>query len=212
MANKSITIEITDKTKEINELIHNEDKERQLRQQVTKMVSMANKRLKRLENNDLTDLPAYQQFLTYNEPKFSISGKSREEVVTEYWRLKHFIDSTTSTVRGANKVIQDVAETTGLKYTNLKDLKSKLSNFFRLADKVKEYLKSTGNTADALDYQKIWTQINTYVDMANADITSTEGMENTLDNIISQWEKIEQQNEKLWNELNPLFEYKVSIK
>ena len=38
------------------------DKYKELKKEVSRMASMANKRLKRLEKNELTDLPAYKSW------------------------------------------------------------------------------------------------------------------------------------------------------
>ena len=147
-----------------------------LKAEVSKKASMANKRLVRLENNGLTETPAYKTWINYNGGvKFSVKGKDYNQLQHELARLNQFIDSTTSTVRGANKVLKEMAANTGIKYGSIKELQAKSKQFFDLADKIKEYLKQTEHSAFAIGYKKIWEAINTYVEgekiaLGSADI------------------------------------------
>ena len=127
----------------------------ELKKEVSRMASMANKRLKRLERNELTDLPAYQSWVKDGAVKFSVKGKDYNQLQSEFWRLKRFLDNKTSLVRQANKYLREMAENTGIKYNGLADLKTKAREFFRLSDKIKEYYKMSELNALALDYQKI---------------------------------------------------------
>lgn len=148
------------------------DKYLELKKEVSRMASMANKRLKRLERNNLTLLPAYREWEQHGAIKFSVKGKNYNQLQSEYWRLKHFLDDRTSTVRQANKFLREMAENTGIKYNGLNDLKNKSRQFFELAEKIKQYNMSINQSAQALDYQKIWQQINTYVNSTNTDLAS----------------------------------------
>ena len=78
---------------------------RQLKQEISKKASMANKRLKRLEKNDLTNVPAYRQYVQGGGVKFSVKGKNYNQLQAELSRVNHFINSKTSTVRGTNSVL-----------------------------------------------------------------------------------------------------------
>ena len=51
------------------------DKYLELKKEVSRMASMANKRLVRLERNELTDLPAYQSWVQNGAIKFSVANK-----------------------------------------------------------------------------------------------------------------------------------------
>ena len=149
------------------------------------MASMANKRLNRLENNNLTMLPAYQAWEQNGSIRFSVKGKDYNQLQAEYWRLKNFLDDRTSTVREANAFLKEMAENTGIQYHGLEDLKNKSARFFELAEKIREYNQAIGQAAQALDYQKIWQQINTAVqedalDLSEA-VSSDEQLERFLD-------------------------------
>lgn len=161
------------------------DKYKELRAEVSRMASMANKRLNRLENNNLTMLPAYQAWEQNGSIRFSVKGKDYNQLQAEFWRLKNFLDDRTSTVREANAFLREMAENTGIQYHGLEDLKNKSARFFELAEKIREYNQAIGQAAQALDYQKIWQQINTTVqqdviDLSEA-VSSDEQLERFLD-------------------------------
>lgn len=161
------------------------DKYKELRAEVSRMASMANKRLNRLENNNLTMLPAYQSWEQNGSIRFSVKGKDYNQLQAEFWRLKNFLDDRTSTVREANAFLREMAENTGIQYHGLEDLKNKSARFFELAEKIREYNQAIGQAAQALDYQKIWQQINTAVQQDALDlseaVSSDEQLERFLD-------------------------------
>lgn len=161
------------------------DKYLELKKEVSRMASMANKRINRLENNNLQMLPAYREWESHGAIKFSVKGKNYQQLQSEYWRLKHFLDDRTSTVRSANKFLREMAEDTGIKYRGLEDLKNKSAKFFELAEKIKEYNMSINQSAQALDYQKIWQQINTYVNSTNTDLSSAISSDEQLQRFLS---------------------------
>ena len=121
--------------------------EKELRKQVSRLASMANKRIQRLEQSELTDTPAYKSWEENGMHKFSVRGKTYQEVQAEYWRVKKFIENKTSTVTGAKQVLYDMASATGIEYTDIADLQAKASSFFNIASKVKQYLQSVGLNA-----------------------------------------------------------------
>lgn len=161
------------------------DKYKELRKEVSRMASMANKRIDRLERNNLTMLPAYQAWESNGAVKFSVKGKSYEETQAEYWRLKKFLDDRTSTVKQANSFLKEMAENTGIQYNGLEDLKAKSAKFFELADLIKQYNQSINQSAQALDYQKIWKDINTYVLDTDADLADAVSSEEQLEKFLN---------------------------
>lgn len=161
------------------------DKYKELRKEVSRMASMANKRIDRLERNNLTMLPAYQAWESNGSIRFSVKGKSYEETQAEYWRLKKFLDDRTSTVKQANDFLKEMAENTGIQYNGLEDLKAKSAKFFELADLIKQYNQSINQSAQALDYQKIWQDINTYVLDTDADLAAAVSSEEQLERFLA---------------------------
>lgn len=164
----------------------------ELKKEVSRLASMANKRLKRLEKNELTELPAYKSWVESGAIKFSVKGKDYNQLQSEFWRLKRFLDNKTSLVRGANKYLKEMAENIGIKYNSLADLKAKSKEFFKLADKIKEYYKMSEMNALALDYQKIWEQINVQIKRGILDLTGVESTEERLQTFIRELEKVSQ--------------------
>ena len=133
------------------------------RKKISRLVSLANKRLKRLENAGLNDSPAYQKWVEAGAEKFSVKGKDHNELQRELSRLKNFIESETSTVRGVNNVLKQMAQNTGIEYSNMQELKDNAKTFFELSSKVEQYLRTVDDIASAIGYQKIWESINQYV-------------------------------------------------
>jgi len=144
------------------------------RQQASKLASKANKRIKRLEKNNLTSSPAYKKLVENGEPRFGVRGKTNAELKREVARMNKFLDSKTSTVRGLNSTLKEMANNTGMKYKNFKDLQKKADKFFELADKVEQYLRSVDDIASAIGYQKIWEVISEYTEAEGIDLADGE--------------------------------------
>lgn len=157
------------------------------------------KRIKRLENNNLTDSPAYKQYMLNEDViKFSVKGKTTQELQSEYWKLKRLIDLKTGTVKGANETLKQIANITNIKYKNLNELKSKSKLFFELAEKLENIYTSMGETAKAIDYRKIWQDVEEImkqerkqIDNALKDISelNDEAIEGLSDSLISEFTK-----------------------
>lgn len=173
---KSIDKRMKKEEKKIQKKVRKEysDAYLKLKKEVSRKASMANKRLVRLENNKLTDLPAYKQWKSYNGGvKFSVRGKDYNQLQQEMARLNHFINSKTSTIRSANKVLKEIASNTGIKYNSVKELQSKSKQFFELASKVEQYLQNIEHSAMAIGYQKIWDTVNEYVKKQKIDLSDS---------------------------------------
>ena len=122
------------------------NKQKAFRQEVSRLNSMANKRIKRLANSKFNTSPAYQKWLKSGGEKFSIRGKSQQDVRKEYYRVQQFLNYETSTITGSKKVLQKTNENfkLGLTYDELIDHSSDL---YRLSDKVQEVLTIQGKGA-----------------------------------------------------------------
>lgn len=143
------------------------------RREASRLASMANKRVKRLEANDLRDAPAYKGYIE-SGGKFSVKGKTYNQLQVEVARMRTFINANTSTIKGVNKYLKDIADNTKIKYKNLADLRAKSSKFFELSAKVQQYLRDLDNMASSIGYQKIWEAINVYVSNGNVDLAGAE--------------------------------------
>ena len=167
------------------------DEYKALKKEVSRMASMGNKRLKRLEKNELTHLPSYKAWEENGSIRFSVKGKTHQQLQAEYWRLKNFLDAKTSTVRGANAFLKEMAQNTGIKYNGLADLKTKSKKFFELANKIKQYYKNAEQSALALDYQKIWQQINEQIKQGVITIDNEESTESVLKKYLNAMDKVQ---------------------
>lgn len=153
---------------------------RRLRREASQLASKANKRIERLERNDLKDSPAYQKYVV-GEGRFGVKGKDYNQVQQELARLRGFINSKSSTIRGVNATLTEMAANTGIKYSNLKELRKKSAKFFELASKVEQYLRTVDDMASAIGYQKIWEAINEYTKDSNITLDSGEA---DVDNMV----------------------------
>ena len=149
------------------------DKERKYRQEASRKVSMANKRLKRLEEQNLTMSPSYKKWLDEGGQKFGVRGKTTQEVRAEVARLNKFLNQTTSTVKGTKKYLNNIASQVGIKnYDSCQSLNNQLKDFFEVSDRVREYLKNSKEIAVSIGYKKIWEEVNEYAETVGKDFAS----------------------------------------
>ena len=142
-----------------------------LKREVSRLASMANKRLVRLEKNGFEDSPAYKQWIESGGEKFSVRGKDYNELQKELARVRQFVNAKTSTIRGAQSVLKAIAANTGANFKG-KELWAQASNFFRVASMIEQYIRSTEDVASAIGYQKIWTAINQYTQANDIDLAA----------------------------------------
>lgn len=149
---------------------------KRLKKETSRLASMANKRLDRLENNNLTMMPSYMSWQANGAIRFSVKGKTYNQLQSEYWRVKHFLDERTSTVRQANAFLKEMANNIGLRYGSLEELKDASAMFFELASKIEQYNRTIDSSVRAMDYQRIWSEIHNYIrddDISLADATDS---------------------------------------
>lgn len=179
-----------------------------MRKEASRLASLANKRVARLERNELKDSPAYKQYIE-SGGKFGVKGKDYNQVQQELSRLRRFIDSQTSTVKGTIDNLKTIAANTGITYKNLKDLKQKSSKFFELAGKVEQYLRTVDDMASAVGYQKIWEAINEYTDKAKIDLGDSEANIDSMIAAVTDAIK-EYETPDTINEINENFYYRLT--
>lgn len=145
-----------------------------LKAEVSRKASMANKRLRRLEAKGLTSSPAYKMWLESGGANFSVRGKSYNELQAELARVNRFIDAKTSTIRGVNRVLQDIAKTTGIETKDIVKIQNHAVKFFELTSKVEQYLRNTEDAASAIGYRKIFEVVSNYVKQEKLDLGKSE--------------------------------------
>ena len=179
-----------------------------MRKEASRLASLANKRVARLERNELKDSPAYKQYIE-SGGKFGVKGKDYNQVQQELSRLRRFIDSQTSTVKGTIDNLKTMAANTGITYKNLKDLKTKSAKFFELSGKVEQYLRTVDDMASAVGYQKIWEAINEYTDKAKIDLGDGEADIDSMIEAVTTAIK-EYETPDTINEINENFYYRLT--
>lgn len=152
-------------------------KERELRQEASRLVSLANKRIKRIEQQGLLESPAYKKYVEDGKQKFGIRGKNVDEVKQEIARMNDFINKQTSTVKGTKKYLENVAKSVGItKFENHKELQDELNTFFRGVDKVRDYLRNSKEVSVAIGYSKIFEVVSDYVQEVNNELDSIDDL------------------------------------
>ena len=113
----------------------------QLREAVSRLASAANKRLKRLEETNLTS-PATLE-VKDSGGKFGTRGKSEIELQVEYRRVSNFLRNKTSTVTGARKLENETRQELETKYGIIlkqEDYNELLQGFKEIANESPDYI------------------------------------------------------------------------
>ena len=178
---------------------------RQFRRDTSKKISMANKRIQRLKASGLYS-PALERLDQQGIEKFSIRGKDYNGVQSELAKVNQFINADTSTIRGLNSTLKEMADNTGIKYNDLTDLQANAKPFFRLADRVEEYLRTVDNMASAVGYSKIWDAVNNYTttnEIQLKDLKTSEQLDQLTKHIVDLIKEGEryQENDITWVKL-----------
>lgn len=177
------------KTVDFSELTQ---KQKNFRKEVSRLSSIANKRIKRLQNSDLKESPALKKWEREGGEKFGIRGKTQREVRKEFYRVRDYLQAETSTITGTKKVLKNMAENTGIEYSGFNDLIERSKSFFELSNKIEEYQRMTGGYASTFSSTRRWQEINKYIDINDIDLNTTDI--NSLIGDIS--DRIQQQHEQ----------------
>lgn len=178
---------------EVDRLKDKANKKRVLakKREIQKLMNKANKRLKRLEQANLKTSPAYQGLYreggwTEKESRFGVRGKTAKEINREYIRIKNFLNDSTSTVRGATKVLKETAKNVGLKYRTVRELKEISPKFFELVSKARQYLESSNRHAESLDYNRIFNAVNRLTKKGKLDLENVVDVGERVNAIINE--------------------------
>ncbi len=113
-----------------------------LRQVVSRIASAGNKRLKRLENAGVSSRAA--DVVAETGGKFSVKGKTEEQLRSEFMREKNFFERKTSSLRGIKEIRRETART--LRERGVTDVdEQKIGDTFALYDKLKEKMPEVAN-------------------------------------------------------------------
>lgn len=141
---------------------------RDLAKTVSKLASAGNKRLVRLQKQNITT-PA-SEYIMKHGGKFSVAGKNVAELREEFQRAKGFLESKTATVRGYKKWSSEMSKTlfknTGINYDDLTEDEKRI--FWKTYSKLEE-----------LDYANVHdkryrTSVNEIYDAVKGGLTKDE--------------------------------------
>ena len=169
-------VEINNTGKKVNANTDNlKAQEKAERAEARRLVSMANKRIKRLEQQNLQDTPAYQSWYNNGAVKFSVKGKSHKEVKREMARINKFLNHVTSTVTGAKKNLRDIANRIHITtWDNFEDLQKRISDYYEITNKILDLAKLTRNWAQTFDYEKVGEIVAEYMEEVNGQVTKSD--------------------------------------
>lgn len=136
---------------------------------ISTLASAANKRLKRLETSG-TYSPA-AEYVKSHGGKFSVAGKNQNQLLTEFFRLQQFMESKTSSVKGAKKWQRNVRDTvadtikqrTGARGQAGKQIEKEVREIFNDPDKKNQFWDLYSRLSNEYDvkenYKEIWDDI-----------------------------------------------------
>ena len=154
-----------------------EAKKQKLYTKLKALYADAKRNIRDLQRHNLGDTPAIQKLEENGKIKFSVKGKTYNELQSDYFRLKRFAESETSTVQGAKNVLENIARNTGIQYDDLNDLINKSRVFFDIASKVEQILESQSQLAFTMGYQTIWTAVNNMVERKKINLRDIHNIE-----------------------------------
>lgn len=164
---------------------------------VSKLASAANKRLKRIELAGLEDYSSAYRYVKSSGGKFSVKGKSKEELLLEYKRVKGYLSSqrTTSTVAGTRKSKEEnerkVANRLGITFKNEKESKDFWQAYNKYADSHRSDVYNQGSgtiqrliaqrveQGKSLNASSITKMINKYIEAEREELSRIEREEFT---------------------------------
>ena len=175
-----------------------EKKKQKLYRKLKSLYKQAKRDIRELQQHNLGDTPAIQKLQENGKIKFSVKGKTYNELQSDYFRLKRFVDSETSNLKGATEVLKNIASNTKIQYEDLNDLISKSKVFFDIASKVEQILESQNQLAFTMGYQTIWTAVNNMVERKKINLRDLHNIEESArivyDSLINEYLQEETDN------------------
>ena len=157
--------------------MQHEAKRQKLYTKLKALYAEAKRNIRDLQKHNLGDTPAIQKLEENGKIKFSVKGKTYNELQSDYFRLKRFVEAETSTVEGATNVLENIAKNTNIQYNDLNELISKSRVFFDIASKVEQILESQSQLAFTMGYQTIWTAVNNMVERKKINLQDMNNIE-----------------------------------
>lgn len=124
---------------------------KELAKAVSILASAGNKRLKRIENAGLENYSSAYRYIERTGGKFSVKGKSKEELIIEYKRVKGFLNPVrkTSTIKGIKASMKEnetkVQKRLGVAFKNEEEAKDFWKAYNKYADSHRAKVYNTGS-------------------------------------------------------------------
>ena len=185
MGNAELTIKIRIKTTggdrvrnllKAKKMLH-EAKKQKLYTKLKALYAEAKRNITDLQRHNLGDTPAIQKLEENGKIKFSVKGKTYNELQSDYFRLKRFMEAETSTVKGATNVLENIAKNINIQYNDLNEIIVKSRVFFDIASKVEQILEAQSQLAFTMGYQTIWTAVNNMVERKKINLQDMPNIE-----------------------------------
>lgn len=132
-------------------------KQRALRTRVESQIQQAKRQIKEIEKNGLKETPAITE-LNKRGTTLTTKGKNYNQLQSTYFSLDKFLKAQTSTAQGAIRVLEQTARIIGAENTTPQGLKDLAEEFFEIASKTDELLK-TGETKYSAGSTRIFEAI-----------------------------------------------------
>lgn len=163
--------------------MQHEAKKQKLYTKLKALYADAKRNIRDLQRHNLGDTPAIQKLEENGKIRFSVKGKTYNELQSDYFRLKRFAEAETSTVKGATAVLENIARNTGIHYNNLDDLITQSRVFFDIASKVEQILEAQSQLAFTMGYQTIWTAVNNMVERKAINLRDIHNIEQAANTV-----------------------------
>lgn len=157
-------------------MVH-EAKKQKLYTKLKALYAEAKRNIRDLQRHNLGDTPAIQKLEENGKIKFSVKGKTYNELQSDYFRLKRFMEAETSTVKGATNVLENIAKNINIQYNDLNEIIVKSRVFFDIASKVEQILEAQSQLAFTMGYQTIWTAVNNMVERKKINLQDMPSIE-----------------------------------
>ena len=166
------------------------DYNKKKRRELSRLCAMANKRAKRLEDKGWTDVPAYQSMIKSGKPRFGVRGlKTSREVNAEMIRVNHFLESITSTIKGATGYLQDLATNMGVSGMKVSEIQQHAKQFFQIVKMVQKRLTNEENKI--YSSTRLFNAVSAQFKAISMVLNDTASVEDKLQTIISSLRKVE---------------------
>lgn len=171
-----VAITISDDTKR--------KKRNELAKEVSRMAQMANKRITRLEKNNLQMTSAYKTWERQGKPHYSVRGKDYQQLQSEYWKIKKVIDNENSLVKTANANLRQMNVELGFAETkNMDTVKQNLNGFWDVFSKIKQYTDTLEGSDYNIGSPRIKEMISDYVKTNKVDLSNIDEVKSVIEKI-----------------------------